>query len=376
MIINHNMNAMNAHRMMSGNTSAAGKSMEKLSSGLRINRAGDDAAGLAISEKMRGQIRGLDQASRNSQDGISLLQTAEGALNETHSMIQRVRELAVQANNDTNNGDDRDAIQKEITSLKDEIDRVASKTEFNTKNLLDGSLGVKVDATTANATNLKAAGVTVEVSGVATGKTITFATTTTQITATVDGVSQTLGGYTTTVSAGSTLNFDKLGIKMDFSADAAAATVVGTKTLATTGSTATFQIGANTQTTLDISISNMKTDGIGTGSGATTVTYLKGVNVNDASITFDDNLKVIDKALKDVSTQRAQLGAWQNRLEHTINNLNTSSENLQAAESRVRDVDMAKEMMNFSKNNILSQAAQAMLAQANQQPQGVLQLLR
>lgn len=371
MIINHNLNAMNAHRNMTGNTAASGKSMEKLSSGLRINRAGDDAAGLAISEKMRGQIRGLDQASRNAQDGISLLQTAEGALNETQSMAQRMRELVVQAGNDTNNADDRDAIQKEISQLNTEIDRVANKTQFNTKNLLDGSLGAKIKAAAGNEAALTGAGVTASLSGLTSGKTIAFAATTTKVTATVGGVSQTIG-ISTTITAGSKLSFDKIGFELDFSATVAAAGTLNTKTLQTAGTQASFQIGANTNTTLAINISDMRSTALGTGTGGTA--SLNAVNVK--TNTTDNDLLAVDKALKDISTQRAQLGAWQNRLEHTINNLGTSSENLSSAESRVRDVDMAKEMMTFSKNNILSQAAQAMMSQANQQPQGVLQLLR
>ncbi|EEH98377.1 hypothetical protein CSBG_02003 [Clostridium sp. 7_2_43FAA] len=381
MIINHNMNALNAHRNMTGNTVNSGKSMEKLSSGLRINRAGDDAAGLAISEKMRGQIRGLDQASRNAQDGISLIQTAEGALTETHSMAQRIRELAVQANNGTNNDDDLSEIQKEITQLNAEITRVAEKTEFNTKTLLTGKLGVKAADGSVTMDNLKAAGISVDAGGVKTGSTLTF---------TLDGKNSiSVSDGTTTqkiaidpeaIKAGQTLDFDKIGLKMSFSADVNLSNGVGgdtisAKNITTTGNNTSFQIGANSATTLDISINNMSADALGKGASGR-VTDLSKVNVTSAGAGFDENIKVIDQAIKEVSAQRSQLGAWQNRLEHTINNLNTSSENLTAAESRVRDVDMAKEMMNFSKNNILSQAAQAMLAQANQQPQGVLQLLR
>ncbi|MCM1988105.1 flagellin [Oceanirhabdus seepicola] len=275
MIINHNLNAMNAHRNMGMNINSAGKSMEKLSSGLRINKAGDDAAGLSISEKMRAQIRGLNQASRNAQDGISLIQTAEGALNETQSILQRMRELSVQASNDTNVTADRTAIKSEIDSLSSEIDRIAGTTQFNEKNLLDGTL--------------------------------------------------------------------------------------------TSGSGAKLQIGANSDAalTLEVAIEDMD---------ATALT------VNSLTVDTNANAKTsitnVNNAIKAVSTQRSKLGAYQNRLEHTISNLDNASENLQAAESRVRDVDMAKEMMNFSKNNILQQAAQSMLAQANQSPQGVLQLLR
>jgi len=275
MIINHNLNAMNAHRNMGMNTTSAGKSMEKLSSGLRINRAGDDAAGLSISEKMRGQIRGLDQASSNAQNGISMIQTAEGALNETQAILQRMRELATQAANDTNVSVDRSAISTELKSLSSEIDRIAKSTQFNEQNLLDGTF---------------------------TGKQL--------------------------------------------------------------------QIGANAATTtnglsLSVSVNNMSASSL---------------SVNSVDVTSHTNatkaISTINTAIKTVSAERSKLGALQNRLEHTISNLDNASENLQAAESRVRDVDMAKEMMNFSKNNILQQAAQAMLAQANQQPQGVLQLLR
>ncbi|SQB35754.1 flagellin [Clostridium cochlearium] len=275
MIINHNLNAMNAHRQMGINIGQTGKATEKLSSGLRINRAGDDAAGLAISEKMRGQIRGLNQASRNAQDGISLIQTAEGALNETHSILQRMRELTVQSANDTNVSIDRENLQAEIAELKSEINRIASQTQFNTKTLLNGSLA-------------------------------------------------------------------KSGVN--------------------------FQIGANKDQMINLGIGTMTVSGLG----------ISAVSIGSANTAkeISAHIETIDKAINKVSTERAKLGANQNRLEHTIANLDNSSENLQAAESRIRDVDMAKEMMNFSKSNILQQAAQAMLAQANQAPQGVLQLLR
>ena len=278
MIINHNMNAMNAHRNMGVNNNNAAKAMEKLSSGLRINRAGDDAAGLAISEKMRGQIRGLDQASRNAQDGISLIQTAEGALNETTNILQRMRELSVQAANDTNATTDRVAIRTELTALQDEITRIADTTKFNGKNLINSA-----------------------------------------------------------ASKGSALN---------------------------------IQVGANSGEGIKITLANMAASVIG-------VTTTLVSNISAGSSTDANKLTTaIDNALVKVSTQRAKFGAIQNRLEHTIKNVDNTSENLQAAESRVRDVDMAKEMMNYSKNNILNQAAQSMLAQANQQPQNVLNLLR
>ncbi|KXG44469.1 flagellin Hag [Tepidibacillus decaturensis] len=278
MRINHNISALNTYRQLSFNNTQSAKSMEKLSSGYRINRAGDDAAGLSISEKMRGQIRGLEQAERNAQDGISLIQTAEGALNETHSILQRMRELVIQANNGTNASEDLSAIQDEIDALATEITGISDRTQFNGKNLLNGE----------------------------------FATT---------------------------------GI--------------------------TFQIGANANQDVTLTIQDMGADALGS-----TVT-IDSIDVTAFGTTpFASQLAGIDEAITQVSQERSGLGAVQNRLEHTINNLGTASENLTASESRIRDVDMAKEMMEFTKNNILQQAAQAMLAQSNSQPQGVLQLLR
>jgi flagellin len=299
MIINHNITALNTHRQLGAATNAQSKSMEKLASGMRINRAGDDAAGLAISEKMRGQIRGLDQASRNAQDGISLIQTAEGALNETHDILQRTRELATQSANDTNTTTDRGEIQKELDQLIDEIDRIAGNTEFNTKNL----------------TGAKAAD------------------------GTFTGVAQT---FTFHIGANE-------GQSIELSINSMDAGNLGTR--ATDG-------------TMTTSIKSLKTAADGTGGALNTQAGA------DAAIT------VINNAIEQVSAERSKLGANQNRLEHTINNLSTSSENLTAAESRIRDTDMAKTMMDQTKNSILSQAAQAMLAQANSAPQGVLQLLR
>lgn len=271
MIINHNISALNTHRQLGVNTNSVAKNLEKLSSGLKINRAGDDAAGLAISEKMRGQIRGLEMAQKNAQDGISLIQTAEGALQETHAILQRMRELAVQSANDTNmNEVDREAMQQELDALIAEIGDIADCTEFNTQKLINGSFTDKK-----------------------------------------------------------------------------------------------FHIGANMNQSITVSISAMTATGIG----------VNGLQISTQSLA-NEAISTIDAAINIVSTQRAALGAIQNRLEHTINNLGASHENLTAAESRIRDTDMAKEMMEFTKNNILTQAAQAMLAQSQQLPQGVLQLLR
>jgi flagellin len=320
MIINHNLGALNANRNMNINSTNAGKSMEKLSSGLRINRAGDDAAGLAISEKMRGQIRGLDQASANAQDGISMIQTAEGALNETTSILQRMRELAVQGANDTNTTEDRTQIQKEMNQLTAEISRIGNHTEFNTQSLLKG---VTVGATTS------ASSFTFQIGA---NQSQQFASDISDMRAAALGISGSAGSTATGFgTAGSTV-------------------VVGAKFVAiTTGNgLSDVSVSGTAEYALDISDSTMASAAI----------------------------KVLDLATAAVSGERAKLGAFSNRLEHTIANLGTSSENLTSAESRIRDVDMAKEMSTFSKNNILSQAAQAMLAQANQQPQQVLQLLR
>ncbi|WP_010293604.1 flagellin [Clostridium senegalense] len=405
MIINHNMNALNAHRSMVGNTGAAGKSMEKLSSGLRINRAGDDAAGLAISEKMRGQIRGLDQASRNSQDGISMIQTAEGALNETHSILQRMRELAVQAGNDTNNGSDRGQIQKEINQLTSEINRIGNTTEFNTQKLLNGNKAGEAGKAGDVITGTKGA---YELSGTLVAGEVT-----------IDGEKLTISGtaqddlyksLVTEIGKNATLKAkydvgaytdgdEKLTLTQKTASDEAMTSVgatvketvkgVADKTLTEdVEGKATLQIGANEGQTITIEMSDMRAKALGLSGTGDDFTTGDDNKLTDNSGSEEHGLDIstaakatkaattIQKAIDDVSSERSKLGAYQNRLEHTINNLGTSSENLTAAESRVRDVDMAKEMMTFSKNNILQQAAQAMLAQANQQPQGVLQLLR
>ena len=276
MIVQHNMTALNANRQLGVSNSSLAKSTEKLSSGYRINRAGDDAAGLSISEKMRGQIRGLDRASTNAQDGVSLIQTAEGAMNEVHSILQRMRELTVQAANDPNASEDRTAIASEQSQLVQEINRIASQTQFNGMNLLDG-----------NFTDKK------------------------------------------------------------------------------------LQVGANNGQSIGITIGAMKAATLASGasiSGAAgeMTTYTKATAFLDK----------IDASIRTVSKQRSNLGAIQNRLEHTIANADNTAENLQAAESRIRDVDMADEMVKYSKSSILQQAGQSMLAQANQSTQGVLSLLR
>ena len=549
MIINHNLNAMNAHRQLGVTNNNGGKSMEKLSSGLRINRAGDDAAGLSISEKMRAQIRGLNQASRNSQDGISMIQTAEGALQETHAILQRMRELAVQSSNDTNVGIDREAIQREIEQLKSEIDRIGNTTEFNTQSLLKGDTGFDVaKSNVAGVQNLSGgltsktqASVEFTAKVLADSETGDFSTTfsiqgkdfivklahdtssdqygtigdhtldSTNTTATIqyvtegDGVGEAAavadtdvasktaaalqamidadadlaGKYKVTANANQVKIEAIAGEAFDGSAGFIGAVNGDIATTAVAASAGTTSI-TNASTTIDFtSISSTDLAGkgwtingqvvefynadqgvyegeaiginVGTGkTGADLVAQIasqlnakvEGVRVEQGTITTDlvitadalgekgngiefadggakkeftasfqiganqgqtmeikigdmrsealgvknvdlstrdgaqSAITTIEEAIKKVSTQRSELGAFQNRLEHTINNLDTSAENLQASESRIRDVDMAKEMMEFTKNNILQQAAQAMLAQANNAPQGVLQLLR
>jgi flagellin len=557
MRIMNNIMAMNAHRQLAVNQSNAAKSMERLSSGLRINRAGDDAAGLAISEKMRGQIRGLKQASRNAQDGISLLQTAEGALNETHAILQRMRELAVQASNDTNTEIDRNEIQKEINQLTSEINRIGNTTEFNTMKLMDGgSAGVAEvsgsrlvggsDEITAVAAIYKFSGTNFE--KIAPGNTITFRFGETEVileavgsedeagdgkfkindsdsAAVVAGIRDALdaivpegwiigevesGGFTITAdipgAAGGTIDNEVITVTSiladtaevtlkltqegvdQVAAQAATGSITFGNNLLSAGTVITigndkfhlfdsskgqvasgaatagidisgfksneeiidaliavgangltlektainvltitagagevgnsvvlsvdgpvgqtnayaanFQIGANKGQSMTISIFDMRANALGisslagTGNSVTIDGKTYEVAWSDKVVTNGtDNVpaeaglsvanhedaakavEVIDAAIGKVSAERSKLGSYQNRLEHTISNLGTSAENLQAAESRIRDLDMAEEMMAFTKNNILQQAATAMLAQANMAPQSVLQLL-
>lgn len=414
MVIQHNMTAMNANRNLGVTTGSLAKSTEKLSSGYKINRAGDNAAGLAISEKMRGQIRGLDQASSNAEDGISLIQTAEGALTETHSIIQRMRELAVQSSSDTNTDDDRTQIQNEIDQLTQEVDRIANTTEFNTKKLLNGDrTGAvnqkegtnKIEGTFTNSL--------VKVDTTSDDLKTAFNTDVIRIELNKDADSEgkvgdvgTASGYSVKslhgASAGVTITSE--GINVDKSllrkvsdgkilTDAATENVVVeisnatkmkagdvititlgeavTTKSATTGKDALrLQIGANAGQEVKLGINAMTTQALDI-SDKTTGEALDVSTQTGASMAVE----AYDMAIQKVSTERAKLGATQNRLEHTIANLDTSSENLQSAESSLRDTDMAEEMTKYSKNNILMQAGQSMLAQANQSTQGVLNLL-
>lgn len=373
MRINNNIMAMNTHRQYAANNNNVSKATERLSSGFRINKAGDDAAGLAISEKMRAQIRGLQMASKNSEDAISLVQTAEGALTETHSILQRMRELSVQSASDTNDQSvDRAALNAEFTELKAEIDDIATKTAFNGKPLLNGSFGSIASVTAASPIGPGKLGVTeIQISGFSAGDTInvsrpgaagtpyTFtlaSDSTAVVTAQPAGTGGTLnldfgGGRTVsiTMAAHTADSFEPVGVNLVF-------TVSGTA--------AKIQTGADKDQSLSISINDMQAGALG----------LTSTEI-DTQTKANDAIATVNAAINTVSTQRAQLGATQNRLEHKINNLDTSAENLQAAESRIRDLDMAKEMTSFTQNNILVQAATAMLAQANAAPQNVLSLL-
>ena len=502
MRIQHNIMALNSHRQLGNNNSAVSKSLEKLSSGYRINRAGDDAAGLAISEKMRAQIKGLTAASDNSQDAISLVQTAEGGLQEVHSMLNRMQELATKSSNGTYTDDvDRKALQDEVSALKDEINRIADSTNFNGINLLDGSMGVgtsgvsgKIDLsaqkiTAFNATISGAEGISVTFSaGAGTGGTgVTAAWANGKLTLTLSGAATgdkitqadidralakasgapeiakdlkitlenditvtdttTAGGAVELITAaakqatgvdttnGITLSSTKAGVnthtlkisnagtlgataladgnaelhiestksytasdinkmlsdagvemRVDFEGSKTGAILAAGKTGGTggeyklgegTGFTAgsglsagggiKLQIGDTNDSwnQLELSINDMHVTSLGIGD----------IDISNRSGASDAISKIKD-AINQVSTSRGKLGAIQNRLEHTINNLGVTTENITAAESRIRDVDMAKEMMEFTKNSVLMQSAQAMLAQANQQPQSILQLLQ
>ena len=395
MIINHNISALNTHRQLSSATNAQSKSMEKLASGMRINRAGDDAAGLAISEKMRGQIRGLDQASRNSQDAISLIQTAEGALNETTDILQRMRELATQAATDTNTTNDRGEIQKEINSLTSEINRIGNTTEFNTQKLLNGEKDGVAKAAVHKLASSDISFADTESMTIG-GKSYTADTTDNGITGLVKKVNaDATNKYTATENTDGSLTLTAKATGPDTvtAGDFKKGATNVTQTTVSAGKdtdsdkSLKFQIGANEKQSLTLDIGDMRAEALGistkgTGNadlavtdGTNNVTTEQALNVGTHASAAEAITKIND-AINTVSAERSKLGANQNRLEHTINNLGTSSENLTAAESRVRDTDMAKTMMEQTKNSILAQASQAMLAQANSAPQGVLQLLR
>ena len=397
MRIQHNIAALNANRQLGINNANVAKNLEKLSSGYKINRAGDDAAGLAISEKMRSQIRGLDQATNNANDGISLVQTAEGALNETHSILQRMKELATQSSNGTYQDDvDRQNITKEVDALKSEIDRISTSTNFNKINLLDGSLALQ-----ATADDATVAGATVGVKTSVADITVTFAA---SVEGGTPGAAWNAAGDTLTITLGheAAAGADKTYSVADLNNLIKNATgsdkALGTVTLTTdkdltlakgTGITAAVSFDATTMPAEDSE--EAKNAGlilqIGASAAEDQQVNLKIGNLSSKGLGIDqvdlstqekalESIQYIDDAINTVSGTRADLGALQNRLEHTVNNLGVTSENLTSAESRIRDVDMAKEMMEMTKNNVLTQAAQSMLAQANTQPQSILKLLQ
>jgi len=347
MVVQHNLQAMNTNRQLGLTTSVQGKSTEKLSSGYKINRAADDAAGLAISEKMRSQIKGLDKASTNASDGISVVQTAEGALNEVHSILQRMNELATQAANDTNTSVDRAQLKLEINQLTSEIDRISSTTQFNTMNLLDGSFAEK---------NLQVgalSGQRIEVSIFAMSAAGLGLTTKTSVV---------VAKSASTASAADKAIFAKASftyVKGDTVSDSKKA------------SYGKWQMNKNVYN-LDMSATG---DAYKKDFKDLTDDEVKKVLSVSSFQNAGATMKLVQNAIDLVSTQRANLGAIQNRLEHTIANLDTTSENISAAESRIRDTDMAKEMVTYSKNNIWQQAGQSMLAQANKSTQGVLYIL-
>ncbi|MAY98814.1 flagellin [uncultured Nocardioides sp.] len=374
--INQNIDAVNSYRNLSVTQGQMSKSLEKLSSGFRINRAADDAAGLAISEGLRSQIGGLKVAVRNTQDGVSVVQTAEGALTETHSILQRMRDLAVQSANDSNDSDSRNAINAEATALKSELTRIADKTTFNNVNLLDGSFTAKEfqvgyaandTITVSISSGAGASGGEVHTTSGAAVSGADFTTADWNITQGGVSVDVDLSAATGTLSAVTTLNADA-GFAANF--------------LAEQGDNGELVITSKQSgVTTDIAV----TDGAGATLGASADGTTGGFNAAGLGVDTIDlssqsgatsAITALDTAIGNVSTARANLGALQNRFEHTINNLNVTSENLSASESRIRDTDMAQEMMAFTRSQILSQAGTAMLAQANQAPQSVLSLLR
>ena len=404
MVVQHNMQAANANRMLNVTTSAQSKSTEKLSSGYKINRAADDAAGLTISEKMRKQIKGLDRASTNAEDGVSAVQTAEGALTEVHSMLQRMNELATQSANGTNSNTDRKAIQDEIDQLTTEIDRVSETTKFNETYLLKGDGAEKAHKVNAHDAGLDGVtltdkGDTVDVTlkelkagdkvSIA-GKNYTIGSTVTIGTKTYTAMTDAAGAADGIDDNDSTVITAEKAYQLQI-AEIVKASSIGADTAATTATNAThdaatttfsltkgtvsykdalsfnLHVGADADMTnkITVNIDSMNSAGLG-------VKGIKADTEQDATYAID----AIADAISAVSSQRSALGAVQNRLEHTINNLDNVVENTTTAESRIRDTDMAEEMVNYSKNNILAQAGQSMLAQANQSNQGVLSLLQ
>lgn len=394
MQINTNMAANNAYRSLSNTQNDLSKSLEKLSSGLRINRAGDDAAGLALSEGLKSQIGGLTVASRNAQDGIGAVQTAEGGLSQAQSILQRLRDLGVQAANDTNNAESRGAIKTEADSLVKELDRIAGSTNFNGAQLLDGTkptmsiqVGANSDSNSKIDVNLGGANVKTIGNALAGGS---LTTTGSSFAATVGSLTTAAATFESTTAAGvkTTVTTAALADTADGSAAAFQSVEEYASALRSDANfAANFTVavtkdanGAGTGivvTALDGgTVSTTAAPAAGLASGGSTGTALTGGLKFDSATNAQASIKLIDAQIKTVSTVRADLGATQNRLESAVQTINVAKENLTASNSRIRDTDMAEEMVKFTRNNILSQAGTAMLAQANQSNQGVLQLLR
>ena len=398
--INTNIEALNAQRNLSATAATFAKSVEKLSSGLRINRAADDAAGLAISQKLQAQVTGLNQAQRNAQDGVSMVQTAEGALTEVHSMLQRIRELAVEAANSTLSSTDAQSVSTEITALRAEINRIAGATTFNGQNILTNALTVSQNAGAANSlkvgtalnTTATASVAAIDVSGAkaSTTYTITSAAGGKITLSDAAGNSQQVTLAATIGATGSeTINFGNLGVSMTIvgaSAKTAAdlatdlATVANSVVATAAGAGANFQVGANAADSMTVNFADASMTAAGYGTldaditaFATATTSNGGAGVVAAAQAL---ITSSDTGIGYVSTSRGNLGAVQNRLEHTTASISVASENLNASESRIKDLDVASEMVNFTKTQILQQAGTAILAQANSAPQNILTLLR
>jgi len=389
--INTNIEALNAQRNLSTTANQFAKSVEKLSSGLRINRAADDAAGLAISQKLGAQVTGLNQAQRNAQDGISMVQTAEGALNEVHTMLQRIRELAVEASNSTLGPSDLSSVNDEMQQLKQEINRISGSTAFNGQNLLTGALSTTQAAggvqagNTYNTTGGNATVTAVDVSKAQSNATYTLSSAgagTLTLTRSGDNAAQTINVTAIAANGTETLDFSTLGVKFTVQTNAGGKTQAGlvtdlsgagaVTTAAGTGS-ATFQVGANAGETIGVSFTKVDISATGMSSLDTALTNF-GTTQNFANA--QAIISASDTAITTVSTARGLYGAAQNRLEHTIASISVASENLNASESRIKDLDVASEMVTFTKTQILQQAGTAILAQANSAPQNILSLLR
>jgi flagellin len=401
MVINSNAMALNTRHKLNTTSMQMAKTLEKLSSGLRINRAADDAAGLAVSEKLRSQIRGTSQAMRNAQDGISMIQTAEGSLEEVHDMLQRMRELAVQSANDTYSNDDRKAINNEMQALKTEINAVSTRTKFNGKELLTGSMSTSLDATSPIGAGFVAVAGTntsvsnVDVSGAKAGTTYTLADTATGLTLSDGTTTQEILDADLAVAADGSkvMDFNKLGVKITVSsvagetgANVAAGLVSGaTDTIVTAAgsSSANFQIGAGsggvaTGDAISVAFSRVDISSSGLSTLDTELTQFNAAVTGGTFVSTDAEqlITALDTAITSVNDRRGSLGAAQNRLEHTVKSLSVSVENLTSSESRIRDTDVAEESSNMVRGQILTQAGTAVLSQANQVPQGALGLLR